>query len=133
MTIGTLLTVEAEILVRGLEPRATAGHDRAFAGAPVRSSSAPPALAPVAAPQRHDAGDRDLDRQQRPDRAEVAPLLVLVSGFMGSDVALFNRFEITLSSVVATVTLVAMDARATRQGRGCSTSRISAPLYFIPA
>src|SRR5262249_33240037 len=120
LLLGTLLTtVEAEILVRGLEPAlAQLGMTELFAGVIVVAlvGNAAEHYSAVAAAYRNDmALAIEISIGSSAQIAlMVAPLLVLMSPLLGAPMSLvFNPFEIAAIGLsVATVTLVAMDGES---------------------
>lgn len=144
LLLGTLLTtVEAEILVRGLEPAlAQLGMTELFAGVVVVAlvGNAAEHYSAVAAAARNDmtlAIEISIGSSAQ-IALMVAPLLVIVSHALGEPMSLvFNPFEIAAIGLsVATVTLVAMDGESNwlegLQLLGLYVI-LSAAFYFIPA
>jgi Ca2+:H+ antiporter len=144
LLLGTLLTtVEAEILVRGLEPAlAQFGMTELFAGVVVVAlvGNAAEHYSAVAAATRNDmtlAIEISIGSSAQ-IALMVAPLLVLVSPLLGAPMSLlFNPFEIAAIGLsVATVTLVAMDGESNwlegLQLLGLYVI-LAAAFYFIPA
>ncbi len=144
LLIGTLLTtVEAEILVRGLEPAlAQLGMTELFAGVVVVAlvGNAAEHYSAVAAARRNDmtlAIEISIGSSAQ-IALMVAPLLVLVSRAFGAPMSLvFNPFEIAAIILsVGTVTLVAMDGESNwlegLQLLGLYVI-LAAAFYFIPA
>jgi Ca2+:H+ antiporter len=141
---GTLLTtVEAEILVRGLEPALSQlGMTELFAGVIVVAlvGNAAEHYSAVAAAYRNDltlAIEISIGSSAQ-IALMVAPLIVLISRVMGVPMSLlFNPFEIAAIVLsVATVTLVAMDGESNwlegLQLLGLYVI-LGAAFYFIPA
>jgi len=144
LTLGTLLTtVEAEILVSGLEPALKQlGMTELFAGVVVVAlvGNAAEHYSAVAAAIRNDmtlAIEISIGSSAQ-IALMVAPLLVLVSRLMGAPMSLlFNPFEIAAIVLsVGTVTLVAMDGESHwlegLQLLGLYVI-LGAAFYFIPA
>jgi Ca2+:H+ antiporter len=143
LLLGTLLTtVEAEILVKGLEPAlASLGMSELFAGVIVVAlvGNAAEHYSAISAARRNDmtlAIEISIGSSAQ-IALMVAPLLVLVSGAMGSPMSLvFNPFEIAAIVLsVGTVTLVAMDGESNwlegLQLLGLYVI-LGAAFYFIP-
>jgi Ca2+:H+ antiporter len=144
LVIGTLLTtVEAEILVRGLEPAlAQLGMTELFAGVVVVAlvGNAAEHYSAVAAARRNDmtlAIEISIGSSAQ-IALMVAPLLVLLSRAFGAPMSLvFNPFEIAAIVLsVGTVTLVAMDGESNwlegLQLLGLYVI-LAAAFYFIPS
>jgi Ca2+:H+ antiporter len=144
LTIGTLLTtVEAEILVRGLEPALTQlGMTELFAGVIVVAlvGNAAEHYSAIAAAHRNDmtlAIEISIGSSAQ-IALMVAPLLVIVSHALGTPMSLvFNPFEIAAIGLsVATVSLVAMDGESNwlegLQLLGLYVI-LGAAFYFIPS
>jgi Ca2+:H+ antiporter len=144
LTLGTLLTtVQAEILVKGLEPAlAQLGMTELFAGVIVVAlvGNAAEHYSAIAAARRNDmtlAIEISIGSSAQ-IALMVAPLLVIVSHAMGVPISLlFNPFEIAAIGLsVATVTLVAMDGESNwlegLQLLGLYVI-LGAAFYFIPA
>jgi Ca2+:H+ antiporter len=144
LTADTVLTtIEAEILVEGLEPAlAQFGMTELFAGVVVVAlvGNAAEHYSAIAAAARNDmtlAIEISIGSSAQ-IALMVAPLLVLTSHALGSPMSLvFNPFEIAAIGLsVATVTLVAMDGESNwlegLQLLGLYVI-LSAAFYFIPA
>jgi len=144
LTIGTLLTtVEAEILVRGLEPAlAQFGMTELFAGVIVVAlvGNAAEHYSAIAAAHRNDmtlAIEISIGSSAQ-IALMVAPLLVIASRALGLPISLlFNPFEIAAIGLsVATVALVAIDGESNwlegLQLLGLYVI-LAAAFYFIPA
>jgi Ca2+:H+ antiporter len=144
LTLGTLLTtIEAEILVRGLEPAlAQLGMTELFAGVIVVAlvGNAAEHYSAIAAARRNDmtlAIEISIGSSAQ-IALMVAPLLVLVSRALGVPISLlFNPFEIAAIGLsVATVALVAMDGESNwlegLQLLGLYVI-LGAAFYFIPS
>jgi Ca2+:H+ antiporter len=144
LTLGTLLTtVEAEILVSGLEPALKQlGMTELFAGVVVVAlvGNAAEHYSAVAASHRNDmtlAMEISIGSSAQ-IALMVAPLLVIVSHALGTPMSLiFNPFEImAIILSVGTVTLVAMDGESNwlegLQLLGLYVI-LGAAFYFIPA
>jgi Ca2+:H+ antiporter len=144
LLLGTLLTtIEAEILVSGLEPAlAQLGMTELFAGVIVVAlvGNAAEHYSAISAARRNDmtlAIEISIGSSAQ-IALMVAPLLVLVSHAMGRPISLlFNPFEIAAIGLsVATVTLVAMDGESNwlegLQLLGLYVI-LGAAFYFIPA
>jgi Ca2+:H+ antiporter len=143
LTLGTLLTtVEAEILVRGLEPALTdLGMTELFAGVVVVAlvGNAAEHYSAISAAARNDmtlAIEISIGSSAQ-IALMVAPLLVLASRAIGAPMSLlFNPFEIAAIGLsVATVSLVAIDGESNwlegLQLLGLYVI-LSAAFYFIP-
>jgi Ca2+:H+ antiporter len=120
LTIGTVLTtVEAEILVRGLEPALQQfGMSELFAGVIVVAlvGNAAEHYSAIAAAMRNDmtlALEISIGSSAQ-IALMIAPLLVLISPWLGQPISLlFNPFEITAIILsVGTVALVGMDGES---------------------
>jgi Ca2+:H+ antiporter len=120
LMIGTLLTtIEAEILIKGLEPALSQlGMTELFAGVIVVAlvGNAAEHYSAIAAAHRNDmtlAIEISIGSSAQ-IALMVAPLLVILSHVMGVPISLlFNPFEIAAIGLsVATVTLVAMDGES---------------------
>jgi len=144
LLLGTLLTtIEAEILVKGLEPALSQlGMTELFAGVIVVAlvGNAAEHYSAVSAAYRNDmtlAIEISIGSSAQ-IALMVAPLLVLMSHLMGTPISLlFNPFEIAAIGLsVATVTLVAMDGESNwlegLQLLGLYVI-LGAAFYFIPA
>ena len=144
LTLGTVLTtIEAEILVHGLEPAlAQLGMTELFAGVVVVAlvGNAAEHYSAISAAARNDmtlAIEISIGSSAQ-IALMVAPLLVLASHALGSPMSLvFNPFEIAAIGLsVATVALVAMDGESNwlegLQLLGLYVI-LSAAFYFIPA
>jgi Ca2+:H+ antiporter len=144
LTAGTVLTtIEAEILVQGLEPAlAQLGMTELFAGVVVVAlvGNAAEHYSAIAAAARNDmtlAIEISIGSSAQ-IALMVAPLLVLTSRAFGSPMSLlFNPFEIAAIGLsVATVALVAIDGESNwlegLQLLGLYVI-LSAAFYFIPA
>ena len=144
LTLGTLLTtIEAEILVRGLEPALAAwGMTELFAGVVVVAlvGNAAEHYSAVAAAARNDmtlAIEISVGSSAQ-IALMVAPLLVVASQALGVPMSLlFNPFEIAAIGLsVATVSLVAIDGES-NWFEGLQLLGLYAILavafYFIPA
>ena len=144
LTLGTVLTtVEAEILVQGLEPALKAlGMTELFAGVVVVAlvGNAAEHYSAIAASARDDmtlAIEISIGSSAQ-IALMVAPLLVLVSRALGAPMSLvFNPFEIAaIGLAVATVSLVAIDGESNwlegLQLLGLYVI-LAAAFYFIPA
>jgi Ca2+:H+ antiporter len=144
LTAGTLLTtIEAEILVKGLEPAlAQLGMTELFAGVVVVAlvGNAAEHYSAIAAAARNDmtlAIEISIGSSAQ-IALMVAPLLVLTSHAFGAPMSLvFNPFEIAAIGLsVATVSLVAIDGESNwlegLQLLGLYVI-LSAAFYFIPA
>jgi len=144
LTIGTLLTtIEAEILVHGLEPALVQlGMTELFAGVVVVAlvGNAAEHYSAIAAAGRNDmtlAIEISVGSSAQ-IALMVAPLLVLTSHTLGSPMSLlFNPFEIAAIVLsVGTVSLVAIDGESNwlegLQLLGLYVI-LSAAFYFIPA
>jgi len=120
LVIGTLLTtVEAEILVRGLEPALQQfGMSELFAGVIVVAlvGNAAEHYSAISAAARNDmtlALEISIGSSAQ-IALMVAPLLVLIGPLVGEQMSLvFNAFEVTAIWLsVATVTIVAIDGES---------------------
>ena len=120
LTLGTLLTtVQAEILIRGLEPALEHfGMTALFAGVIVVAlvGNAAEHYSAITAAARNDmtlAIEISVGSSAQ-IALMVAPLLVILSGMLGSPMALiFNAFEIAAVGLsVSTVALVALDGES---------------------
>ena len=144
LTLGTLLTtVEAEILVKGLEPAlAQLGMSELFAGVIVVAlvGNAAEHYSAVSAAYRNDmtlAIEISIGSSAQ-IALMVAPLLVIVSRALGLPISLlFNPFEIAAIGLsVVTVTLVAIDGESSwlegLQLLGLYVI-LAAAFYFIPS
>jgi Ca2+:H+ antiporter len=144
LSLGTLLTtIEAEILVQGLEPALNQlGMTELFAGVVVVAlvGNAAEHYSAIAAATRNDmtlAIEISVGSSAQ-IALMVAPLLVLTSRALGSPMSLlFNPFEIAAIGLsVATVSLVAIDGESNwlegLQLLGLYVI-LSAAFYFIPA
>ena len=144
LSLGTLLTtIEAEVLVRGLEPAlAQLGMTELFAGVIVVAlvGNAAEHYSAIAAAARNDmtlAIEISIGSSAQ-IALMVAPMLVLVSHVLGTPISLlFNPFEIAAIGLsVATVTLVAMDGESNwlegLQLLGLYVI-LAAAFYFIPS
>jgi len=144
LTAGTILTtIEAEILVSGLEPAlAQLGMTELFAGVVVVAlvGNAAEHYSAIAAAARNDmtlAIEISIGSSAQ-IALMVAPLLVLTSHALGAPMSLvFNPFEIAAIGLsVATVSLVAIDGESNwlegLQLLGLYVI-LSAAFYFIPA
>ena len=144
LTMGTLLTtIEAEILIRGLEPAlAGLGMTELFAGVVVVAlvGNAAEHYSAISAAARNDmtlAIEISIGSSAQ-IALMVAPLLVLTSSALGSPMSLvFNPFEIAaIGLAVATVSLVAIDGESNwlegLQLLGLYVI-LSVAFYFIPA
>ena len=120
LALGTLLTtVEAEILVRGLEPAMKQfGMSELFAGVIVVAlvGNAAEHYSAISAAMKNDmtlALEISVGSSAQ-IALMVAPLLVLIAPFLGQPISLvFNPFEMTaIGLAVATVALVGMDGES---------------------
>ena len=143
LSLGTLLTtVEAEILIRGLEPAlASLGMTELFAGVIVVAlvGNAAEHYSAIAAARRNDmtlAIEISIGSSAQ-IALMVAPLLVLISSSLGTPMSLLlNPFEIAAIGLsVVTVTLVVMDGESNwlegLQLLGLYVI-LAAAFYFIP-
>jgi len=144
LSLGTLLTtVEAEILIKGLEPALAAlGMTELFAGVIVVAlvGNAAEHYSAIAAALRNEmtlAIEISVGSSAQ-IALMVAPLLVLASHWLGSPMSLlFNPFEIAaIGLAVATVSLVAIDGESNwlegLQLLGLYVI-LAVAFYFIPA
>jgi Ca2+:H+ antiporter len=144
LLLGTVLTtIEAEILIKGLEPAlAQLGMSELFAGVIVVAlvGNAAEHYSAVSAAHRNDmtlAIEISIGSSAQ-IALMVAPLLVILSHAIGTPISLlFNPFEIAAIGLsVATVTLVAMDGESNwlegLQLLGLYVI-LGAAFYFIPA
>ena len=144
LTLGTLLTtIEAEILIKGLEPAlAQLGMSELFAGVIVVAlvGNAAEHYSAIAAAYRNDmtlAIEISIGSSAQ-IALMVAPLLVIVSRAFGLPISLlFNPFEIAAIGLsVVTVTLVAIDGESSwlegLQLLGLYVI-LGAAFYFIPS